>query len=477
MEAASALSLKSVRVPRALLASVAFLLVGVGLILGYVQTSTPVTLVINGQERQLRTQQETVGAFLLSAGVHLREADRVEPGLEATITPQMRIHIDRAHPVWVHADGHDVLVHTQAESVDAVLQEVECPLRPVDELAVEGSFPSSSTGTVTDSSEPVHVTVQRAVSFTLHEDGQSQTFKTTCATVGEALHEQGVTLYLADGVEPGLEQPLSPGMDVFIERSIPVTVHVDGRTLRTRTHRERVGDVLADLGVVLSGQDMAIPDVDATLEQDVSIRVVRVTERFITEQELIPFESVWQADPELEIDHTRLLQDGSPGVRERRIRVRYEDGEEVERTVEGEYVAVPPQNKVMGYGTKIVVRTMNTPSGPVEYWRVIRVLATSYSASTAGTSPTSPWYGYTRTGMRMRKGIVAVDPRLIPLHTRLYVPGYGVGYAGDTGGWIKGRRIDLGYDDHNLELWYNWVNVYLLTPVPPAHKIDYVLDF
>jgi 3D (Asp-Asp-Asp) domain-containing protein len=292
--------------------------------------------------------------------------------------------------------------------------------------------------------------------------------------VGEALRRAGLTLYLADGVEPGLSERVQAGMDVRIDRSVPVAVQVDGRTLRTRTHRERVDEVLADLKIVLTGQDYATPTLDAPLGSDATIRVVRVSERFEIVQDPIPFESAWQPDPDLEIDQQRLLQEGARGILERRIRLRYEDGHEVARTVENEYVAVPPTTKIMGYGTKIVVRTLDTPTGPVEYWRVIRMLATSYSASTAGTPRSSPWYGRTRTGEIMRFGIVAVDPRMIDLRTEVYVENYGVGYAGDTGGAIKGRRIDLGYDDDNLVLWYRWVDVYLLTPVPD--QINYVLE-
>jgi 3D (Asp-Asp-Asp) domain-containing protein len=301
------------------------------------------------------------------------------------------------------------------------------------------------------------------------------THYTTAPTVGEALHRIGLTLYLADGVEPGLNERLTSGMHIAVDRSIPVTVHVDGRTLRTRTHRERVDEVLADLNVVLAGQDYAIPALDEPLTEDALIKVVRVTERFLIEQEPIPFEVAWQPDSNMEIDVQGLLQEGARGIRERRIRVRYEDGAEIKRTVENVYVAVPPTTKIMGYGTKIVVRTLDTPSGPVEYWRKIRVLATSYSASTAGTPRDAPWYGRTRLGLKMQFGIVAVDPRYIALSTDIYVPGYGVGFAGDTGGAIKGRRIDLGYDDDNLVLWYKWVDVYLLTPVPPANQINYIL--
>jgi 3D (Asp-Asp-Asp) domain-containing protein len=75
----------------------------------------------------------------------------------------------------------------------------------------------------------------------------------------------------------------------------------------------------------------------------------------------------------------------------------------------------------------------------------------------------------------MRKGIVAVDPTVIKLGSKVYVPGYGIGDAADTGGLIRGRHIDLGFDDHNLELWHRWVDVYLLAPPPPRYQVRWVL--
>lgn len=50
-------------------------------------------------------------------------------------------------------------------------------------------------------------------------------------------------------------------------------------------------------------------------------------------------------------------------------------------------------------------------------------------------------------GQKMQRGIVAVDPKVIPLRTRLYISGYGYGYAGDTGSAIIGNRIDLGVNN------------------------------
>lgn len=67
-------------------------------------------------------------------------------------------------------------------------------------------------------------------------------------------------------------------------------------------------------------------------------------------------------------------------------------------------------------------------------------------------------------GQKMQRGIIAVDPKVIPLKTRLYVSGYGYGYAGDTGSAIKGNRIDLGVNNAEEEkAWmFREVTVYIL---------------
>lgn len=444
------------------------------LILGYRATLTPVTLIVDGQERRVRTHQDTVAALLLDTGVAWDSLTRVEPAPQTPLRPGQIIVVQHPRPVLVCADGHTLLLRTHARSVEGILREARVSLGPYDELEVEGTLAANGSNPDAGESKTARLIVRRAVPIEISENGQTRVAYTTAATVGEALYRLGYILYRADRVTPGLGERVVNGLRITLKRSTPVTVEVDGRLLRTRTHRERVDEVLADLGIVLTGEDYTTPTLESVLPAEgATIRVIRVSERFLIEEEPIPFEVMWQPDPELEIDHQRLLQEGAPGTLRRRVRVRYEDGLEVGRVVEGEYVAVPPTAKVWGYGTKIVIRTLETPEGPVEYWRVIRMLATSYSASTAGTPPTSPWYGRTATGMQMRHGIVAVDPRVIPLRSRVYVPGYGIGIAGDTGGAIKGRRIDLGYDDDNLVLWYRWVDVYLLTPVPP--NIDYTL--
>jgi len=437
---------------------------------GYRTSLTPVTLMINDNPRRLYTHQDTVAALITDVGLELHAKDTIAPSPATPLRRGMTIRVERARPVRVSVDGQSTTLQTRATSVNEILKEAQVTLGTYDDLSIQGNLRGRSP-----EGDVPQITIRRAVPFTLRDGNRTTTFRTTAPTVGEALHQAGLTLYLADRVHPALSTRISPNMEIVLERSTPVTVLVDGRSVRTRTHSEHVGEVLANLGIVLTGQDYTNPPYDAPIERAATVEIVRVSERFLIEQEPIAFESVWRPDPNLEIDHQQLLQEGSPGVLERRIHVRYENGQEISRTLENEYVAMPPTTHIRGYGTKIVVRSLDTSSGTVEYWRKMRMLATSYSAATSGVSRSNPHYGRTATGIRMRDGIVAVDPRLINLGSEVYVPGYGVGLAADTGGAIKGKRIDLGYADDNLQLWYRWIDVYLLTPVPPASQIDYTL--
>jgi 3D (Asp-Asp-Asp) domain-containing protein len=217
------------------------------------------------------------------------------------------------------------------------------------------------------------------------------------------------------------------------------------------------------------------PAADEALARGVRVTVVRVYDEYYVEEVPIAYETRWEPNPEMEIDLQQIVQWGSEGARRRQVRVHYENGVELHRAEEAEWVAREPSHRIIEYGTKIVQRQLETPNGTVTYWRKLRMLATSYNAPTAGVSRDASYYGYTRLGWRARFGIVAVDPRVIALESNVYVPGYGTAVAGDTGGGILGRRVDLCYDDDNLVHWYKWVDVYLLTPVPPASQINWIV--
>jgi uncharacterized protein YabE (DUF348 family) len=309
------------------------------------------------------------------------------------------------------------------------------------------------------------------VEIGIEESGKpARRIATTADTVGEALMQDGNIFYLADIVKPALQERIKSGMTISIQRARPVSLVVDGKRIRTRTQQKSVSSLLAELNIALYDEDYTKPALNATIESDMEVKVVRLRREVVVEQTLLPFDTRWVANPDLELDNQELEQEGAPGVHEKRTLVTLEDGATVKKELVADFIAQEIKPKIYTYGTKIVVRGLDTPTGQVQYWRKIRVLATSYSASRAGVSPSSPWFGITRCGIPMRTGIVAVDPDLIPLKTNVYVNGYGAGYACDTGGGIRGKHIDLGYADEEYKSWYSYVDVYILTPVPANIK-------
>ncbi len=336
------------------------------------------------------------------------------------------------------------------------------------ELDMQGAAPSARATLPAAAASPEGVTV------TIVDGGAAIQIETMARTVGETLWQAGYRLYRADEARPALDSAVTPSLTITLNRARPIVVLADGRTLHTRSLRATVGDVLAEAGLALVGEDYALPAADQPVPGDGIIRVVRVRTDVLTEQDVIPYETVYQALSEVEIDNVSQLQAGVNGLKVRRTLVRYEDGVEVSRAAEGERVTQQPTPRVIGYGTKIVVRTVDTPDGPLEYWRAFTMYATSYSPARAGTPVTARWYGITASGKPLTKGLVAIDRRLIPFGTRMYVPGYGFAEAADTGGGVKGRWIDLGYDDWNYVSWHQVVTVYFITPIPPANQITWI---
>ena len=277
-------------------------------------------------------------------------------------------------------------------------------------------------------------------------------------------------------MQPSLGSQVSTGLRVFIQRSTPVSLRVDGRLLKTRTRGRTVGDALTEMGLGVAGLDQIAPPLESELYDNAEIRIVRVREDVEVEENIVPFETVFRPDANLLIDTQQLVTGGAEGITRSRYRVRYEDGLETERILQDKWQAQQPAQKVIAYGQRIVPQTFTAANGQeYTYWRKVRMSASSYSAGTAGVSPSAPWYGKTRTGEQMRFGIVAVDPAVVPLRSQVYVPGYGVGDALDTGSAVRSKRIDLGYDDSNLVLWHRWVDVYLLWPPPPSYQITWVI--
>jgi uncharacterized protein YabE (DUF348 family) len=451
-------------------------------------------MVVDGASQQVRTHRATVGEVLDDVGVEIHSWDRLAPERSVAVQPRMEIRVQHAQELTLVADGATRTLYTHQRQVEALLEETGIALRTGDELWIDGQLFGQDTAPARVASTsrfvPVafrdaaapgpisHIEIRRAKQVHLHDGGVEQTLRTTARTLGQALAEGDVVLYLGDRVHPDLNTPVRTGMHVYVERGVPISVVVDGRTIRTRTFRENVGQVLAEAGVSLIGRDFVVPEPETGVRADLEIKVSRVVEELVIEEEQIPFQTEWYPDSSLEIDHRRVDAVGANGIERRRYRAVYQDGVEIERRLEDEWLARDPEPRKIAYGTKIVIRTLETPDGPIEYWRRIHVFLTSYTEATCGKTPDHPWYGKTRLGWDMRRGIVAVDPTVINMLSEMYVPGYGHGVAADTGGMIIGRHIDLGHEVDDFVMWFEWGYVYILTPPPPPDRIRWILpDF
>lgn len=308
-----------------------------------------------------------------------------------------------------------------------------------------------------------------AVSFVIHEGGVTVKALSSQRDVGAALRDAGVRLGPADRVWPSAQSPLTSGMHVYIERANRVSLKADGDVRVVYTYETSVEGVVRVAGLQLAPEDEVDPPLTATVKDGSRVVVTRVKNDLTTTEEVIPAGTVEVYDNTLPQGQKRVRQ-GTNGVLHKEFKVTYRDGQEVARELVREWVDPEPKPQTVIYGTwtpPLPAMAASVPTAddgsPLECVRTLRVWATWYNETDGGKSPNNPYYGVTTSGLRLQKGIVAVDPRVIPLGTRMYVPGYGMAIAADTGGGIKGNMIDLAYPEGSVVDWRTgWVDVCIL---------------
>ncbi len=401
---------------------------------------------------------------LLSAGLLLLALSAIAAWLAFTPRETEPPALPQRISLWAY--GHAV----DFDSFSAVpadwLAQAGIDLQPGDRLLVGGQ-PIEARQPL-PFTKHIYLQYQPAAAFELTEDGQTLTLSSAAATVGEGLWETGHALRPGDDLSAEMEAGLLPGMKVELRRARPIHIETQTGTLAAHTSASTVGAALAEAGMALQGLDYSLPADDQPLPADGKIRVVRVRETVTLQQTTIPFESSFAPDPNLELDARSVLTAGQYGVKVSRVRVRYEDGQEVSQQTEAEWTATQPVDQVLGYGTQVVVKSADTPDGVIEYYRSVQMYATSYSPCRLGIDGCST---ATSSGAKLTKGIVALTLNLYRAlrGSRVYIPGYGFGVVGDVGGGIPGRLwIDLGYSDDDYMHWSQYVTVYFLTPAPAS---------
>jgi 3D (Asp-Asp-Asp) domain-containing protein len=301
---------------------------------------------------------------------------------------------------------------------------------------------------------------EHPVSFTLHENGFASSHTSAEVTVGQALAGLGIRLRSYDAVSPGADNELTPGEHVYVRYASSVRLLTGGEEQTLYTQADTVGQMLAEAGMQLEPMDRVWPGTDATVREGMTVRLVTIRDLRDVEEEPIGFDTVYVYDAKLPKGERRLVQAGSDGAIQHEYKSRTVEGRRVSRDLVGDTV-VPPTDEIIAIGTYVPPTPAPTarpapPPDPGDCPRTLTVYATWYTASSAGGS------GRTATGTSVYKGIVAVDPAIIPLGTRMYIPGYGYGLAADTGGGIKGYTIDLGYGANDVFDWRTrWADICL----------------
>lgn len=453
------------------------------------QVSSPKTvgIQVDGMVRWHQTRQVQVGSVLREAEVTLGPGDKITPLLTAALGPESTIRIQRAVPLALSYNGssQDPL-QTTAPTVGALLKEQGITISPHDTLRLSGKKVNASTplrpgspktAAMVETSPPnggdlplLEVRTSRPIY--VHDYGLVTEVHSVADTVQAALTAAGFSLGPADLILPTGTTLIQAGQHILVRRARTVHLQLNGEPKAVQTLAGSVGQVLQQAQVSLLPADQVTPPLATPVSPGMTIAVVRITERQMVLEEVIPYKTEYVADSELEYGEQRVSSAGIPGLRKRDIRVLYRNGQESQRISQREWVETAPEAAVVHYGTKIVLRTVDTPAGPLQYWRLMRVWATWYAPFSAGKRPDNPGYGITSLGYEVHKGIIAVDPRVIPYLTEMYVPGYGVGIAADTGGGVRGQMIDLGFADDEEHDWYSrWVDIYFLGPGPNPSSI------
>jgi resuscitation-promoting factor RpfB len=445
----------------------AFLLILAGLSLiwfGLMQTNT---VIVAGEPVSVRTNALRTSGVLRSAHIILGEDDRLVPTGDPWIWRPAVITVEVARDVVIKTPEDQLTLHT-AERIPAnLMSQVEVALFPNDRVMMNGQAIDPHVPLEEDGF--VLLQVQPAMSVNLVIDGRQMTLYSDQPTLGAALEAAAIGVAPQDWVSEDLLTPLDGDLAVTIRRAHPVRVMVGDTEVTGMTAAVTVGDALVDIGVTLQNLDHTIPPEDEPIPADGEIELVKVSEQVLIMTDEVPYANEYVEDPTTELDQVSVVQRGQVGIFATRERVQYANGEELRRDTPESWQASQAADGLLGYGSRVEVRTAVVDGQEIEYWRKISVYATSYSPCRLGVPGLCS--NTTASGLPVSKGTIAVTRSWFNMmkFQQVFVQGYGYGTIADIGGgslYFNHYWIDLGYPDDSYQSWHHWTTMYFLTPVP-----------
>lgn len=284
-------------------------------------------------------------------------------------------------------------------------------------------------------------------------DGQRYTVQTNEENPRKIIREAGIRLGARDSIRSSTKA-MENGTILTVERIVPVTITYKGQSKLIHTDKPTVAEAAASIGLA-APKVKTFPAAETAVTSGMEIKVVDYEETIVTRTEAVPYNIVRRSDATLERGMEEVVQHGANGQATLTVRQMFHDGQPAGEEVISTDVSVAPTDRIVRAGTR---DTVSTSRGDMRFSRSYYMEATAY-LPTDGDGQC-----ITATGIRARHGVVAVDPNVIPLGSQVYIPGYGVAIAADTGGAINGHRIDLCMESYHdaMQFGRRSVKVYVL---------------
>lgn len=337
--------------------------------------------------------------------------------------------------VMVVLDGKEEKVRTHAKTVKELLKELDLEILEQDKVSPSLDSPITAKMNVSwDPAKPI-----RLIAW-----GKEQTVWSAAKTVGDFIKEQKVVLNEHDRISPSRDTELDQNTEIIVDTAFLVTIKDGSGKKQVWTTSTTVVDLLRHQEIKLNELDRVEPKADTQVTENMVVNVIRVEKVTDVVEAPVDFAVVTRKDSSLPAGVEQIVTKGEKGLEKQTFEVILENGKEASRKLISTEKVKDSKDKVVALGTKqIKKQTARGYDGPVK--KEFYVKATAYTAYCNGCS------GKTATGVNLRTNpdakVIAVDPDVIPLGTKVWVEGYGHAIAADTGSAIKGNKIDLFIPD------------------------------